>query len=109
MGDPLKDKGWVWLAMAGVKRMKGTRPRKLRVTTAMLRWLESSLQGKGTEAAEWAAITIGCFYLLRADEFVHSGEAWTADWILLGSDVAARKEVARARLSSDADEAVIYI
>ena len=109
--DPLKDKGRVWFALGGLRRLQGGRPRKRPVTRRMLRWLARRLQG-GTfdEQVLLAAILTAFFFLLRAGEYVSvDGKPWNADRILCGKDVFARKGGRPVASFRDGDEVLVHI
>ena len=72
--DPLVGRVRLWAALQGFTRWETPRVRKVPVTPEMLRWIKSYLaQGSRTrqeQAALWAAVCTGWFFMLRASEYL---------------------------------------
>jgi len=111
LADPLLEKGRVWLALGGIKRLGGPEERQLPVTIEMIEWLRGHLAGEDPDSAVcWAAITTAFFFLLRAGEYVAvDGSPWQVERALCGADVQARFEGKPVEWFKNADEVFIHI
>ena len=109
--DPLAQKGRIWLALGGIKRLSGGVERKFPVTIGMMRWMYARYDTEEPDdAVLWAAIVVGWFFLLRAGEFLAvDGAPWQLDRVLRGMDVQPRLNGHPAPRFSEADETVIFL
>lgn len=66
LGNPLQHMPRVWLAVNGLKKVRGATARKLPVTARMLRSIRARLDlSKPEDAVRWSAITTAWYFLLR--------------------------------------------
>ena len=105
--DPLCDMTRVYMAVGGYKKRYGTNTRRKPVTVSMLKWIRSRLDPRKcpNDAAAWAAILVGFFFLLRASEYVKSdGSKVDNGRGLRGCDLVFRTLGQVVKLAAHADE-----
>ena len=81
----------------------------------MLRWLQAYLPKEaglkaGDAAVLWAAIATAFFFMFRASEYLfREDRTWSAERVIRGEDVVARKDNRELKTLAKAEEIVIYI
>ena len=99
-GDPIKDMDRVRLLVDRLTLESTLKPRRLGVTTSMLRWLRATLRPRwkskrgataegADKAMQWAAIVVAWFFLLRAGEYCNSGKV-DINRIIRGLDLSLK-------------------
>ena len=111
--DPFEFMPRVSLALAGLKRRWGTKPRRQPVTPGMLRWIRAyfdTTNPRGEGTVLWAAVCLGFFFLLRASEYFDTGYRQLGRG-LKGQDVQLRNQGVPVKPGdwSMADEIVLFI
>ena len=108
-GDPLAGKPRVWLALRGLARRDGARPRKLPTTARMMLGIRAKYdpERNADHAAIWFALAVAWFYLMRVGEYAWSN-GWDHDKVLCGADVAGRLAGAPSSNLSEADELIVW-
>jgi hypothetical protein len=109
--NPLANMTRVWLAVKGLKRLKGATARKWPVTARMMERLSTRYDvGKADECVVWSATCTGWFFLLRASEYLkHDGQPVDRNKVLRGCDVSFHRNGRPCPLDEVPDEVVLRI
>ena len=102
----------VYMALEGYKKRYGKDERRRPVTVRMLQWIKENIDTRRNwnDAAMWAALNVGFYFLLRASEYVKSeGTKLKENRGLRGCDVIPRRNGTRVNNFKDADEMVLVI
>jgi len=109
--NPLARMTRLWLAVKGIRNVRGATSRKHPVTPAMMKWIRDQLDlDKPDDAVVWASLCTAYFFLLRSSEYSqHPGKGEHVDKIIRGCDLALQRAGAAARIEDLCDELILRI